>query len=270
MLAIRELGSPDIPVLNSFVPPDWNTDLSGTFRRHFGRSYFHPIVARWDGILVGCANALVQGDTGWLGNIIVRPELRGRGIGTALTEELVRILQANRVAHQVLVATPMGEPIYRKLGFQVVSHYVFFARQTPLPSTGTLVSVRPVAPGDESALFALDKAITGETRRAFLRRYLDGAWLHSDSSGRLDGYYLPALGTGLIIAANDDAGLSLLRYKVRHGGDASVVPEQNRAALDFLRAHGFAETSRAPRMVLGSDAHWQPEHVYCRGSGFCG
>lgn len=270
MLQIRELAASEIAALKGFAPPDWNTDLSSTFRRHYGQPYFHPIVALSEGALVGCANALVQGHTGWLGNIIVRPEYRGRGIGTALTEALVRFLQAKRIAHLVLVATPMGEPIYRKLGFQVVSYYVFFARQTPLPSTGTLVAVRPMAREDESALFALDKAVTGESRRTFLRRYLDGAWLHSDPAGRLDGYYMPALGTGLIVAANDEAGLSLLRYKVRHGGDASVVPEQNRAALDFLRAHGFAETSRAPRMALGADAPWQPEHVYCRGSGFCG
>ncbi len=270
MITVRELASADIPLLRTFAPPEWNTDISAVFGRHFGQPYFYPIVAECDAALVGCADALLQGNAGWLGGIIVLPEYRGRGIGSALTEELVRFLREKRIKHQILIATSMGEPIYRKLGFQAVSYYIFFSRQTALPTTGTLSSVRAILPGDEDALLALDHAVTGEMRDAFLRRYLYGAWIHEAPSGRLDGYYLPALGTGLIIAANDAAGLAMLRYKVGHGGNVCVVPEQNRVAVDYLRAHGFAETSRAPRMVLGGDVAWQPEHVYCRGSGFCG
>jgi ribosomal protein S18 acetylase RimI-like enzyme len=270
MITIRDLTSADLPPLKDFAPPEWNTDISVVFGQHFGQPYFHPIVAEHDGTLVGCADALLQGSAGWLGGIIVLPEYRHQGIGRALTEELVKFLQAKRIAHQVLVATNSGEPIYRKLGFQPVSYYTFFARQGGLPPTGPLSTVRALLPRDEDALFALDKAITGERRAAFLQRYLDGASVHTDPSNRLDGYYLPALGTGLIIAANDAAGLALLRYKVDHGGSVCVVPEQNRVAVDFLRAHGFVETSRAPRMALGGDVAWQPEHVYSRGSGFCG
>ena len=139
-----------------------------------------------------------------------------------------------------------------------------------LGSRGLELRVELALQGDEAALFALDHAITGEKREAFLRRYLYGAWLHADASGRLDGYYLPALGTGLVIAASDVAGLALLRYKVDHGEHVCVVPEQNRVAVDFLRAHGFTETSRAPRMALGSEVAWQPQRVYGRGSGFSG
>ena len=135
---------------------------------------------------------------------------------------------------------------------------------------GTVAGVRAMEPGDEHALFALDRLVTGESRQAFLGRYLDQARVHVDPSGRLDGYYLPALGTGLVIASSDAVGLSLLQYRTWHGGNVLVVPEQNRLALDFLRSHGFAETWRAPRMALGPDVAWQPEHVYCRGAGFCG
>jgi hypothetical protein len=240
------------------------------FGRHFGQPYFHPMVAERDGAVVGCANGLLQGSAGWLGNIIVLPEYRRQGIGRALTEDLLKFFQAKRIEHQLLVATDLGEPVYRKLGFQVVSNYIFFAGQGGLPPTGPLSSVRPLLPRDTDALFSLDRVITGEKRGMFLQRYLYGAWVHMDPSNHLDGYYLPGLGTGLIIAANDAAGLALLRYKADHGGNACAVPEQNRVAVDFLRAHGFAETSRAPRMVLGGDVKWQPERVYSRGSGFSG
>ncbi len=270
MLTVREMTSSDIPLLKGFAPPEWNTDLPAVFGRHFGQSYFHPIVAECDGTVAGCGNGLLQGTAGWLGNIIVLPEYRRQGIGTAMTEELIKFFQTKRIEHQLLVATEMGEPVYRKLGFQAASYYIFFARQNALPATGPLSSVRTLLPGEEDALFALDKSVTAEKRAPFLQRYLYGGWIHEDPSRRLDGYYLPALGTGLIVAANDTAGLALMRHKVDHGGSVCIVPEQNRVAVDFLRAHGFAETSRAPRMALGGEVAWQPDRIYCRGTGFSG
>ncbi len=200
----------------------------------------------------------------------MRADFRGRGIGGALTEHLIQFFRAQRVEHQLLVATSMGEPIYRKLGFEISSRYIFFARQDSIPSQDTPPGVRALAPDDENALFALDRLVTGEMRQPFLRRCLDGAWVHVAPSGTLDGYYLPALGTGLVVASNDDAGLALLCHKVAQPGSLIVVPEANRLAADFLCSHGFAETSRAPRMTLGREIDWQPARVYARGSGFSG
>ena len=121
------------------------------------------------------------------------------------------MLRLERVEHQVLVATNMGEPIYKKLGFQVTSNYIFFARQEEPSAEVEVVGTQALAAEDERALFALDREITGESREAFLRRYLRGAWVHSGAGDTLDGYYLPELGTGLLVAENDEAGLAL-RY----------------------------------------------------------
>ncbi len=272
MLKIRELTAGEVPLLRDFAPPDWKVDLSTVFERHFGQQYFHPIGAELDGRVVGCANGLLQGNAGWLGNIVVLPEFRGRGIGQQLTESLIRFFRSERVEHQILVATSMGEPIYRKLGFTTSSYYVFLA--APQGESGAQEQPGShsclFAPRHSVALFELDKAVTGESRPAFLRRYLDDAWVHLDAAGCLDGYYVPSLGGGLLIAASDAAGLELLRHRLSQHAGGCVVPEQNRVALDFLREHGFVETSRAPRMVLGSEIGWHPERVYCRGSGFCG
>ncbi len=270
MLKIRDLAAAEVSALKEFAPPEWNVDLSAVFSRHFGQPYFHPIAAELDGSMVGCANGLLHGSTGWLGNVVVLPDFRGRGIGRLLTESLVRYFQAEGVRHQILVATSMGEPIYRKLGFVVSSYYVFFARPDGVTAPDGDPATRAFEPQDEPALLALDQEVTGETRPAFLRRYPAGARVHVGSSGALDGYYLPALGTGLLIAADDEAGLALLRHRLAQPGNVAVVPEQNQVAIEFLSEHGYSETSRAPRMTLGPEISWHPERVYCRGAGFCG
>src|SRR5512135_494860 len=107
MLEIRELRAAELPILKDFSPPEWHTDISAIFGRHFGRPYFYPIVAEWEGAIAGCANGLLNGDAGWLGNIIVLPEARGKGIGKALTQHLVEFFRAKRVRHQILIATSL-------------------------------------------------------------------------------------------------------------------------------------------------------------------
>ncbi len=270
MLKIRDLRTDEVPQLKEFAPPEWKTDLSQLFGRHFGRPYFHPIGADLDGSLAGCASGLVHGNAGWLGNICVPPQHRGHGIGTALTEELIRLFRSKQLAFQILVATPLGEPIYRKLGFEVVSYYIFLERQGEAVSIEAAAGVRPFQPGDAEQIFELDTRLTGEMRRPFVSEFLEGAWVHTGPGGRLDGYFLPSLGNGLVIATNDEAGTALMQLKLRLGATSAVVPEQNQVARDFLRGHGFVETFRAPRMTLGPDSSWQPERVYCRGGGYCG
>lgn len=269
MLAIRPLQHKELPLLKDFSPPDWKADLSQTFAFHFGRPYFHPLAAELDGALVGCAQGLLNGRTGWLGNIVVLPDCRNRGIGAALTRRLVDFFASHSCSSQVLIATPMGEPVYRKLGFETVAYYLLMkSEESPRPVD--VPAVGRLEPGDTDALLALDRAITGEERRPFLSRFLADGWVHRPPGGVPDGFFLPGLRQGPVLAGNDRAGLALLAFKVAQGCREVVLPEANRAGVDFLKERGFQEIRRLPRMALGADAPWQPEKVFSRGAGYCG
>jgi GNAT superfamily N-acetyltransferase len=269
MVDIRGLQTDEIPLLKEFAPPEWNTDLSAFFSFHFGQPYFYPIVAHLDGVVVGCGDGLLHGNVGWLGNIIVLAEYRGRGIGKALTKHLMDAFQSKGIRRQVLIATRMGEPVYTKLGFQVSSHYIFYKHEN-LPAASATTGIRSLAGQDFKAVFTIDRQVSGEDRQSFLKHFFEGGWVHLSSTGEVDGYYLPKLGSGLVIAANDDAGLALLQYRLSQGLRVAVVPQENRTAADFFASKGFLEAQRAPRMVYGGDVEWQSERVYSRGSGYCG
>jgi ribosomal protein S18 acetylase RimI-like enzyme len=270
MLKIRPIEPMEIPTLKDFAPPDWSSDLSIVFAFHFGQPYFHPIVAELDGKLVGCAQGILTGKSGWLGNIIVLPEYRGRGIGHTLTADLIEFFRSRGCTTQILAATALGEPVYRKLGFRTVTHYILMKREatgTPVEAPG----VRKFVPGDASRLFTLDRAATGEERQPLLSRFLEDAWVHQTSSSEgMDGFFLPGMGHGPVLAWNDRAGLALLRFKLGMDYRIAGLPETNIIALECLQKAGFQETRRAPRMLLGEDIYWQPERVYNRASGFCG
>jgi len=66
------------------------------------------------------------GGVGWVGTL---PEAFGRGYGTAVTWAVVREGFARGVPLLNLQASPMGEPVYRRMGFSTPTHYrLFIAR----------------------------------------------------------------------------------------------------------------------------------------------
>jgi GNAT superfamily N-acetyltransferase len=270
MLKIRLLEHSELPLLKDFAPPEWNTDLSVTFSFHFGYPYYYPVVADLEGIMVGCAQGLLNGEVGWLGNIITLPEYRGQGIGQALTQHLVEFFRAKGCTSQILVATQLGEPVYHKLGFIEVSRYVFLKRADPLEPEPTS-RVRQAKEKDFPCILALDREATGEERAPFLGRFFETAWVYEKGpSEGVEGFYLPDLRDGPLIARAEQSGLALLKFKLGQGRTSVVVPEGNIPALDFLKGAGFAEFDSAPRMALGKDADWKPAWVFSRGAGYCG
>ncbi len=267
---IRPLQRHEIPLLEGMAPADWNSDLPAFMISHFGEPYFYPIIADMRGAIIGVANAIQNGETGWLGNIIVRPEHRNQGMGTQLTRSLVQHFAALGCRRQLLIATPLGEPIYRKLDFRMSSQYKFF-KGPWLTGPTDFSTLRGIGPQDSGPILDLDRQASGEDRGRMLGKFFSGGWVHQDrSSWKVDGFFLPAFGAGLIVAANKDAGLALLRLKHSQAERTAVVPEANRDAADFLVRNGFEEYMTAPRMFLGEEADWKPQCIYARGSGYSG
>jgi predicted acetyltransferase len=54
-------------------------------------------------------------------------EYRGRGIATAMTAELLRAAWERGLRVATLTASPRGERVYRRLGFQTVADYRLFS-----------------------------------------------------------------------------------------------------------------------------------------------
>lgn len=84
-----------------------------------GRLYAR-YVGYQDGEAVGTSALLLHAGVAGIFAVATIPRARGRGIGTALT--LGPLLEARRRGYRVgtLQATPMGFPVYRRLGFREV------------------------------------------------------------------------------------------------------------------------------------------------------
>lgn len=269
-LTIRPIESTELPLLKDFAPPEWNTNISHLFAFYFGQPWFHPIIAEFAGEIVGCANGLLNGKTGWLGSIIVLPEYRSQGIGSALTAHLMEYFRLHGCTHQLLIATKLGQPVYTKLGFTVSSTYTFLRSEKIIPPRAT-PHIRKAQPGDFEAIRTLDREITREQRTLFLDRFLPEGWVYQAGENQpVAGFFLPSLASGPILAQDPTAGLELLNFKLGLGCTSVVVPTSNQLALEHLSNAGFMVENTAPRMSLGAGLDWIPGGVFSRGGGYCG
>jgi ribosomal protein S18 acetylase RimI-like enzyme len=85
----------------------------------------------------------------------------------------------------------------------------------------------------------------------------------------MEGYYLPTLGDGLIIANNEIAGIELLKLHLSHNKQV-VIPIENNAAQKFLQETGFEEIKQIKRMRLGNERKVQFANIYNRIGGNVG
>jgi len=266
---ILPLQLTDLEQIPHFQPPGWN-DVAALFELHFGQDYFYPIKAVLYDKIVGIGELMLTADTAWLGNIIVHPEFRGRGIGTLLTQHLMEAANAREKPLQLLLATVEGAPLYEKLGFQIEGTYHFFKKEASIqPLADLSPHIFKFEEKFAKTIFTLDAQATGEDRSAVLRRFLETAFLYLKEQ-QPEGFYLPKLGDGLVVAANAIAGTSLLRFREMQGKFFITVPIQNETALEFIQENGYHFYRKAILMRFGEMKHWRPEMIYSRVGGYLG
>ena len=119
--------------------------LLSAVRELFGRSRdpveLVHVLARVDGEPAGAGSVIAAGDVAGLYNIAVREQARGRGVGGAVTQALMRQGSALGCTRSILHATPMGRPVYARLGYQPVceiTQYVWMPSEDKGEMRGTV------------------------------------------------------------------------------------------------------------------------------------
>ena len=124
---IRELLASDILGLNSFPPMDWKFDYEYFLEDNFGEDYFRAFVLIKEDEIIGTGNVFLKDKVGWLANIMVAEKYRGKGFGFEISKFLVGFLSNKGCETLLLIATELGELVYRKLGFEKITDYHSFA-----------------------------------------------------------------------------------------------------------------------------------------------
>jgi ribosomal protein S18 acetylase RimI-like enzyme len=211
----------------------------------------------------------------WIAMVLVDPAARGRGVGTALLDRgMATVADATTMG---LDATPLGQPLYEKLGFRADSTLTRMERAAgPLIATAPVgqaatrgshtSEVRALDDDDLDAVARLDARASGLDRAVMLAWLREGApelaWV-SQGAATIDGFVLGRRGhafshIGPVIASSPEVAVRLVRTCIARHPDQRLIIDIADARPGWrvaVEALGFTPQRPFARMYRGA---WRP------------
>lgn len=233
------------------------------------------IAAELDGELIGGgAITAYNGEFGFMGFFIVRPEFRGRGLGDTLWK-----VRRERLIGRLRPGASIGmdgvfamQDYYARGGFVFSHRNLRYRLDTPEPATPN-AAVEPLAAFPLDEVLAYDRACFSTTRGTFLPGWIaqpDALALGYRREGRLAGFgvvrrCIEGCKIGPLFA--DDAGVAEALYRqlagFAVGGPLFLdAPENNVEAMALVRRHGMVEVFGCARMYLGPPPQQDQARVF--------
>ena len=242
----------------------WLSEDQTTLEGFFLNDPLGCLLAEENGQPAGICIATFYGTSGFIGELIVRPDARGRGVGAALLKHGVRGLKEQGAETVYLDGVLKAVQLYERNGFNKVCRSWRFSGNL----TGKKSShVRRMTVGDLDQVFALDNESFGADRSFFLKRRLE---LFPElsfvmvNSTRLTGFILGRGGKNWVTAGpwvvdeSDNNPTDLLNAFALEGSGRPIsigILDSNQQACRLVRSLGFVARADSPwRMASGSSA----------------
>ncbi len=210
---------------------------------------------------VAFITAIKYGRSGWIGNLIVSPLLRGQGTGSALMQAALSALETAGAETVWLTASAAGRPIYEKLGFQAVDAVYRWRGK------GVSGSPTPQAVCNLSGMMSIDRAGWGDYRKWIFAALGGRGRFHATSDGFLCKHgYADGVQLGPWSCLTPEAARRLLEQALQSTGEIADsfldVPEGNREGAKLLSMSGFRVAGSTLLMYRGRRPAYRPELIY--------
>ncbi len=225
----------------------------------------------------GTATALsYEKRCGWIGMVLVDPEVRGRGIGKSLLRRAIEYLRRNGTETIKLDATPMGHPLYETLGF-VDEYRVERWEGTARALRGA--GLQPMTEDDFELIARWDREVFGADRTTLLgclRQEGPRYCAISRQDAKITGYIFGRAGTRAHYVgpwvAREEAGAAGSLFSgmlSRLSGDPVFVDIccRSKISRSLVEEAGFRFQRELTRMYLGPNRHPGLPELVCGISG---
>jgi len=266
---IRLMTTRDIPAATRLKDTvGWNQTLVD-WQRFVSANPHGCFSAEYDGQLIGISTTIVyENRFAWIGTLIVHPEHRQKGLGTALLDRAINYLDSREVSCIKLDATPQGKPLYEKLGFEteyIIDRWMLRRQRGGKTGQKFLVEIHD--------LLEIDRETFGADRSWLLRSLNEEApdfTLMAKQEARVTGYSFGRRGSfadqlGPWVARDKDVAAVLLDEFLHRSQRELVFVDcmsPNAWAAQLVKTRGFEFSWRLTRMVRGTNEYpGQPEFV---------
>jgi len=270
-VSIREMTADDVAAgLRLCRASQWNQTEQDW--RFFLTAVPHgALVAQEDGRVIGTVATCPYGPFTWISMVLVDPAARGRQVGSTLLKRGLELAGARTTAR--LDATPVGEAIYRRIGFAGEYRLARWCLDvTPPIARGS--SARPLAPADWLAIRERDLRAFGASRLGLLQRLAGEAPEYARvirRGNQVQGYLFGRHGhnrehLGPLVADGPDTAAELLASCLAEQPHCRFyldAPDDRQEWRDILSSVGFVIERPFLRMHRGAlTAPGQPSSIY--------
>jgi ribosomal protein S18 acetylase RimI-like enzyme len=227
-----------------------------------------------NGEAIGFVTSIRHERSGWIGNLIVDPAYRGKGIGAQLFEKVLGTLYDSGVETVWLTASEAGMPLYQKYGFTGIDTIVRWCgsgrrRSTDHEAETTGATVDPIHSD-------IDSRAWGDRRDALLTATAArGRVLLQETGFVVVQQCSDIRQLGPFAAPGYSMADTLLKAALNSIPAGTAVcldaPVSNRTALMLFNRNRMRISGRNELMYAGVKPAYQPEYIYGLATmGSCG
>lgn len=272
-ITLRDAALDDLPAIAALRESvGWSVN-EWALRAVIGRPNARCLVVVAGDGLAGTGSGIVYGPLGFVGNMIVAPVHRRRGIGSVVLETITAHLAEAGCRRLELNATSEGRPLYERHGFASLGRSATTQlRRDVRLARDPSVATRPAGPEALEDLAAYDRPRFGGDRRALLELLLAdpaATFLAAQRNGEIVGYACVRTDTprlGPLLADEPAVAETLLAEAFDllpgAGGLRLNLPPDNRPGREWLRGLGAAIEPWDGRMARGPQLPRRPETIY--------
>lgn len=246
----------------------WVSETYAQFEGLYAHDPQGCFIARLEGQPAGICIATPYSHSGFIGELIVRPDVRQRGIGAALLNRAVSYLRGHGLSAVYLDGVTAAISLYERNGFRKICRSLRFYGRIPRQMHPQRVhpQVRPMRARDLPDICSLDRQAFGDDRSFFLERrwqlfpdlfkvlVVDGSLRGYITGRRVEEFIFAG---PWVVAPEVNDPLPLLEGLACDPGDAFVamgILESNSQAVELTRSWGMTERNDSPwRMALGPE-----------------
>lgn len=263
-MIIRKMQEGDLDFAMECVTDEgWLSETEHVFRGFLEYDPDGCLIGEESGRRVGMCVGVSYGECGFLGELIIVRDRRGRGLGRQLLERGIEYLRGRGCRSIYLDGDEPAIRLYERVGFRHVCKSLRFLGRIQGRSHA---EVRPMAAADIDVVTHIDREAFGADRGFFLNyrlRLFPRLCKTLVSGAAISGFAMGQPGNGVVsigpcVILGDVEPLMLLEsIAAEAGGDdlrIGVLESNSRAASEMRALEGMTETEPSWRMVLGPDA----------------
>jgi GNAT superfamily N-acetyltransferase len=266
-MKIKQMSHEDVPFAKSLTDIEQWGHLEEDFHRLVDLNPGGCFVAWEQRERVGIVTSVVHGPYAFLGNLIVRKDIRARGVGLQLMKQIIAGLDGKGVKTIELDGVFRAVETYRILGFKDKYLSLRFVRPAS-QGQKTMHEQRICRADDIQGILQFDRDIVNVDRNIFLEHLLKqhpdttysivrrGISAYAVTRTRASG----VIHIGPLVAdAKESASILLSCICAKHADvDLTIgVPSVNVAALEVVLQHGFCHRPPSLRMYRGQRVDYE-------------